>query len=374
MAAHKIRVGVIGANPDRGWATSAHIPALQALAQYEITAVATSRAESAQRAATRFGVPHAFTDARHLAEHPDVDLVVITVKVPAHAELVQTALDAGKHVYCEWPLALTTEEAEILTKAAQQAGVHHVVGLQARYSPAINYARTLLADGYVGRVTSANIYAARGKGAAEEMPSWAAYTLDLANAAGLLEVAAGHTLDVLEHLLGDITELSAALSVQRPRYTIAETGQTVEATSPDQVLLHATLTNGAVASAHLHDAKVGDTRTRLEFAGTNGDLAIVVAGGPLAAQIQVGEAQLYGIQEPGGTWHELSVPDSYLNVPDAVPAVAVRNVAQLYAQLAHDIRSGTRHVPDFAAGLRLHRLLDTIRRSAETGLRQSVQR
>ncbi|MFC4135863.1 Gfo/Idh/MocA family protein [Hamadaea flava] len=367
-------MGIIGANPDRGWAMSAHIPALQALPQYDITAVATSRAESAQRAAARFAVPHAFTDARQLAEHPDVDLVVVTVKVPAHAELVDAALDAGKHVYCEWPLALTAEEAEILTTSARQAGVHHVVGLQARYSPAISYARTLLADGFVGRVTSANLYAARGKGATEEMPGWAAYTLDQANAAGVLEVVGGHTLDVLEHLLGGITDLSAALSVQRPRYTIAETGATVEVTSPDQVLLHATLATGAVASAHLHDAKVGDNRTRLEIAGTRGDLAIVVAGGPQAAQIQVGEVKLYGIQEPGGAWRELSIPDSYVNVPRTVPALAVRNVAQLYTQLARDIRSGTSEAPDFVAGLRLHRLLDTIRRSAETGTRQPVPR
>ncbi|MFF4414554.1 Gfo/Idh/MocA family oxidoreductase [Streptosporangium sp. NPDC001559] len=74
---------------------------------------------------------------RHLAEHPEVDLVVITVRVPAHAELVEAALAAGKHVYCEWPLARTTDEADTLTKSAHSTGVHHAVGLQARCAPAI---------------------------------------------------------------------------------------------------------------------------------------------------------------------------------------------------------------------------------------------
>src|SRR4051812_27273034 len=134
----RIRVGIIGASPERGWAAAAHVPALRALPQYELTAVGTSRPESAREAARAFGAAHAFTDARRLAEHPEVDLVVVTVKVRAHAELVGAALAAGKHVYCEWPLGLTTAEAEHLAASARTAGVHDAIGLQARYAPAIS--------------------------------------------------------------------------------------------------------------------------------------------------------------------------------------------------------------------------------------------
>src|SRR6266851_2685269 len=75
--------------------------------------------ETAREAASKFGAAHAFTDARRLAEHPDVDLVVITVKVPFHLELAQAALAAGKHVYCEWPLARSTAEAQMLAASAE---------------------------------------------------------------------------------------------------------------------------------------------------------------------------------------------------------------------------------------------------------------
>jgi hypothetical protein len=119
-----IKVGVIGAGPDRGWARTAHVPALRALPQYEISAVGTTREESAREAARLFGAPHAFTDARRLAAHPDVDIVAVTVKVPHHAELIRAALDAGKHVLSEWPLALTTAEAESLAEEAGRAGMH----------------------------------------------------------------------------------------------------------------------------------------------------------------------------------------------------------------------------------------------------------
>ncbi|MDP9842543.1 Gfo/Idh/MocA family protein [Streptosporangium lutulentum] len=371
MTADTVRVGIIGANPDRGWAARAHIPALRALPDFEITAVGTSREASAREAARRFGVLHAFTDPRRLAAHPEVDLVVITVKVPFHFELIQAALDAGKHVYCEWPLARTTEEAAVLAGAARDAGVYATIGLQARHSPVIGYARELIAGGYVGRVTAATIYAARAKGAGGLLPTGFEYTVDRANAAGTLEVAGGHTLDALEHLLGGITELSAGLSIRRSRQTVPETGETLEVTSPDQIVLHATLAGGAVVSAHIHDAKATDGRTRFEITGTEGDLAIVSgAGGP--GGIQMSELRLLGAQGVGGSWQELPAPDRYRWIPGAAHGIEVFNVAQTYARIADDLRTGARTTPDFDDGLRLHRLLDTVRLSAETGTRRSV--
>ena len=372
MTARKIRVGIVGANPDRGWAARAHIPALAALPDYEITAVGTSHPESARAAARRFGVAHAFSDARRLAEHPEVDLVAITVKVPAHAELAGAALAAGKHVYCEWPLARTSEEAAALAKSARDAGVHHVIGLQARYAPAIAYARELVGAGQVGRVVSATVYAARGKGAGERLPAWAAYTLDRDNGAGLLEVAGGHTLDALQHVLGDITGLSATLAVRHPVQTVVETGQTVEVTSPDHLLVNATLAGGAVVSAHLHDAKVTDARTRFEISGTRGDLAVVSTRATGPAGIQIGALRLLGTDASDGTYRELPIPRRFHLAPEIDPAAEGFNVAQLYARLAGDLRTGSHSTPDFDTGLRLHHLLDTIRLSATTGTRRSL--
>src|SRR6184192_3820510 len=113
--AKRIRVGIIGANPDRGWAAQAHIPALRSLAaDFEITALSTSRRESADAASKLFAVPTAFDNHEELVNSPGVDVVAVTVKVPYHLELATAALGAGKSVYCEWPLGNGLDEAETL--------------------------------------------------------------------------------------------------------------------------------------------------------------------------------------------------------------------------------------------------------------------
>src|SRR5213076_3235467 len=153
----KIRVGIVGVSPNRGFASIAHIPALQALPDFEITAVCTTRQDSAEAAAKHYGVPLAFCDAEKLAQHPDVDLVTVSVKVPDHYRPVMAAIEAGKHVYCEWPLGRNTEEAVQMLDAAERRGVRHAVGLQGQLSPTLNYVKDLVAEGYVGRVLTATM-------------------------------------------------------------------------------------------------------------------------------------------------------------------------------------------------------------------------
>src|SRR5438874_4126217 len=156
--AKRIRVGIIGANPDRGWAAQAHIPALRSLPDdFEITALSTSRRESADAARERFGVPLAFDNTQDLVSRADVDVVAITVKVPHHFELATAALAAGKAVYCEWPLGNGLQEAEKLAALAKTKGVLAVAGLQARSAPAVAYVRDLIKQGYVGEVLSTSL-------------------------------------------------------------------------------------------------------------------------------------------------------------------------------------------------------------------------
>src|SRR3979490_3018883 len=147
-------VGIVGVSPVRGWAATAHIPALRALPDYEVRALSTHSAESARAAGEAFGVSAVFSDHEQLVTQPDIDLVAVTVKVPHQRELVSAALAAGKAVYCEWPLGRDLDDARAMAALAAEQEVHTVIGLQARQAPAIELVQQMLRDGYVGEVLS----------------------------------------------------------------------------------------------------------------------------------------------------------------------------------------------------------------------------
>jgi len=361
-------VGIIGVSPVRGWATTAHIPALRALPNYEIRALSAHGAESARAVAEVFGVTPVFSDLEQLLTQPDLDLVTVTVKVPHHRELVSAALAAGKAVYCEWPLGRDLDDARAMAALAAKQGVRTVVGLQARQAPAIEFVQQLLRDGYVGEVLSTTMVGLSIPGDAVGQPN--AYMLDKTNGANLLTVPFGHSLDILNYMLGEFADLSAVSDVRRPLITIEETGEHIVKTAADQIAVIGTLTSGATASIHIREAVAGGTGFLWEINGTDGTLRITAdAALPEIFPLTVAGAQ--GRNEPA----ELAVPPALtqkwptLTSLEGAPAF---NVARAYAAFAADIDHGTHTVPDFADAVRRHEVIAAIERSAASGQRVQV--
>src|SRR3954468_13802142 len=123
MSASTLGVGIIGVSPARGWAATAHIPALRALPNYELRALSAHSAESARAAGETFGVGAVFSDHEQLVTQPDIDIVAVTVKVPHPRALVSAALAAGKAVYCEWPLGRDLDDARAMAALAAEHGL-----------------------------------------------------------------------------------------------------------------------------------------------------------------------------------------------------------------------------------------------------------
>src|SRR6059036_1132816 len=272
MPESTLGVGIIGVSPVRGWAATAHIPALRALPNYEIRAISGHSAESARAAGEVFGVSAVFSDPKQLVSQPDIDVVAVTVKVPLHRELVSAALAAGKAVYCEWPLGRDLGDARAMAALAAKQGVRTVVGLQARQAPAIEFVQELLRDGYVGEVLSTTMVGLSVPGDVVGQPN--AYMLDETNGANVVTIAVGHSLDTLSYVLGEFAHLSALSDLRRPLITIEETGEQIEKTAPDQIAVIGTLTSGATASVHIREAVAGGTGFLWEINGTDGTLRI----------------------------------------------------------------------------------------------------
>jgi len=360
----RIRVGIIGANPDRGWAAQAHIPALKSLADdFEITALSTSRRESADAASKRFGVPLAFDNTQDLVNRADVDMVAITVKVPHHFELATAALAAGKALYCEWPLGNGLKEAENLAALAKKKGVLAVAGLQARSAPSVAYVRDLIRQGYVGEVLSTTLVGS-GMGWGPTVELYNVYTNEKKNGATMLSIAVGHAADALCYCLGEVRELSATMTVRRKSFTIAKTGESKPMTAEDQVGVTGLLDGGAAFSIHYRGGHSRGTNLLWEINGTEGDLQLAAAGG----QAQIFEMTVRGGNGTQSSLEVLPLPQQYRWSPLQGPAL---NVAQAYARFAHDYREGTHLCPTFDDAVTRHRMLDAIETAASTGQRQT---
>src|SRR3989454_712523 len=361
-------VGIIGVSPVRGWAATAHIPALRALANYEIRALSGHSAESARAAGEAFGVRAVFSDHKQLVAQPDVDVVAVTVKVPHHRELVSAALAAGKAVYCEWPLGRDLDDARAMAALATNQGVRTVVGLQARQAPAIEFVQALLRDGYVGEVLSTTMIGLSVPGDVVVQPN--VYMLDGNNGANLLTVAVGHSLDTLNYVLGEFADLSAVSAIRRPLITAEQTREQVVKTAPDQVAVIGTLASGVTASVHVREAVAGGTRFLWEINGTDGTLRITAD----AALPEIFPLTVAGARG-GGEPTELAVRAALaqkwppLSGLEGAPAY---NVGRAYAAFAADIENGTHSVPDFADAVRRHEVIAAIERSAASGQRIPV--
>ncbi len=230
MASEKIRIGVIGANVSKGWAHRSHLPALLASPEFELAAVCTTRPESAEESARQFGARMAFHNHEDMLASPEIDAVAVVVRVPSHYQLTKDALNAGKHVFTEWPLGANLAEGVELAGLARQNGVQTMVGLQARAAPALLYLKELVDSGYVGEVMSCHLSLIRD--GVLERTSDRTWQRDDSLGATTLTIACGHTIDALRFVVGDFSHVSSVISTQATEWLETDTDQLVDVTAP----------------------------------------------------------------------------------------------------------------------------------------------
>ncbi len=143
-----IGVGVVGCGfVGRG----AHVPAFREIESAELVAIADPNDKIRDKVKRKHGVERLYADYRQLTEDPDIQLVVVSVPTPLHAEVARAAIEAGKHVLCEMPLAVTRPEARALADAAERAGVVLMPSLTFRFTPTFVKLKALIEGGSIGQ-------------------------------------------------------------------------------------------------------------------------------------------------------------------------------------------------------------------------------
>jgi len=364
--ADKIRLGIIGANIHRGWALRSHLPAIVASPEFELTAVCTTRMESAEESREKYGARLAFDDYHKMLAHPDIDAVAVSLRVPAHYEPTMAALNAGKHIYTEWPLGRTTAEAQEMAELAQAKGLRNMVGLQSRANPAILYAKELVESGYVGEVMSCHV--SRISDGGLDRTSDRSWQRDKELGANTLTISCGHTIDALRFVVGDFSHVSTVVNTQAKQWFETDTNELVDVTSPDNILVSGKLANGGVASVHIASNPWAGSGYRMEIYGREGTLVASSEEAPNHLGVRIQGAQ------GGNQLEDLEVPGKYTYVLEGMPRGAAYNVGQMYYQFGESIRTGDVCQPDFNTAVELHRFIDTIQEASEQGREVAVSR
>jgi predicted dehydrogenase len=151
----KLRVGVLGAG---NWAQLAHIPGWRRDPRSEIAVICDPVIERARDVASEFGIPNATSDWQAVLARTDVDVLDVVTPSHTHFELSWAALESGKHVLCEKPVAYDFRQTREAAELARSKGLKTKLGFTFRYSPGIRYAKSLIDEGFVGRPFIYNAY------------------------------------------------------------------------------------------------------------------------------------------------------------------------------------------------------------------------
>jgi len=284
--------------------------------------------------------------------------VSVVVRVPGHHELVMKALGAGKDVFCEWPLGASLAEAEAMANLASERQLRTAVGLQARSDPTLMYARELVLQGYIGDVLAVNFTSTNQ--AVTQRGDGRIWQGNRKNGGNTLTITAGHAIDALCFVLGELEDISARLATTIGEWHNSDTGATLTVDAPDWVSLCGGLERGGEVSFLVATVPSSPDGNRFEIYGSAGTLTITggtPSGGPNNLAGARGKEPLAAME----------VPERFTVVPQGTPAGAPRNVAQAYTRLAAAIHADRPFEPDFAHAVKRHRLIEAVEQSAAEG-------
>ncbi|MBC9713473.1 Gfo/Idh/MocA family oxidoreductase [Streptomyces sp. TRM66268-LWL] len=365
----------MGAAHSQGWRTAGRVFDLPL--QPRLAAICGRDAAAVQAAADRHGWAAAETDWRALIARDDVQLVDICTPGDSHAEIAIAALEAGKHVLCEKPLANTVEEAEAMLEAAERAaarGQLAMVGFNYRRVPAMALARQMVADGRLGAIHHVRVTYLQDWLVDPEFPLTWRLEREHAGSGALGDLGA-HIVDLAQYVTGSpiagVSALTETFVRERPLLSGSSAGlsgtasaERGQVTVDDAALFTGRFANGALASFEATRFATGRKNAlRLELNGEKGSLAFDLE--------RLNELSFHDHTLPAGTagFRRILVTEPehpYLEAwwPPGHGLGYEHTFVHQARDLVHAIASGTAPAPSFADGLQVQRVLAAVEESA----------
>ncbi|MEU5888988.1 Gfo/Idh/MocA family oxidoreductase [Streptomyces sp. NPDC047461] len=366
----------MGAAHSQGWRTVGRVFDLPL--RPVMAAIAGRDAHAVRAAADKHGWAATETDWRALIVRDDVQLVDICTPGDSHAEIAIAALEAGKHVLCEKPLANSVAEAEAMAAAAEAArarGQLAMVGFNYRRVPALTFARRLIAEGRLGTLRHVRVSYLQDWLVDPDFPLTWRLQREHAGSGALGDLGA-HIVDLAQYLVGEpligVSAQMATFVKERPRLDGASSGlsasggpQRAPVTVDDAAVFTGRLVSGALATFEASRMASGRKNAlRLEINGEHGSLAFDLE--------RLNELSFHDHREPAATagFRRIVVTEAehpYLEGwwPPGHALGYEHTFVHQARDLVEAIASDTDPVPSFADGLQVQRVLAAVEESAQ---------
>ena len=344
-----LRIGVIGT----GFAGTLHLNAIQGLPEATLHAVCSRRADRALAAALDFGAESHTTDYRELVRDPDLEAVIVAVPPHLHHPMVLAALEAGKHVLCEKPLARNLAEARDMVRIVERVGVVAMVNLQLRFLAVRAQIKELIDGGYLGEPHAASIVVHRSS-LNDPYDRPFGWLMEQEKAGGMLGATGPHHIDALRWWFGEVKAVAGATATLVPRRRLPDSNTMAKVDADDNYAVLLKFANGAVGTIHVSATAAFEGDEELTLSGSRGTL-------------RLHGDRLFGAQAGAATLTELPPPEVS---DDGLPEFShylMKPTALLQRAWARAIRLGEPPPATFGDGVKVQELLDAVARSSQQG-------
>jgi predicted dehydrogenase len=350
-----LRVGVVGV----GWGAAVQVPAFRAGPGYEVVSLCARRPERAAAAAEQLGVADSASDWTTFVTRDDIDVVSVCAPVALHRSIAVAALEAGKHVLCEKPMALHAGDAGAMAAAASSSGLGNAVCFQNRWSNEKHRVHEIVSEGRLGQVYLCQISAVADYWHPTRRAQ-AEWMYHQADGGGYLAGLAAHDIDYVCWLFGPPEAVCADVRTSVPLRSRRDGSQlVVDADDTSALLLRmrsgplVVLTTSAVA-LHAKDSY------RFDAFGSLG--AVAIEGSFFGGEVRFGGTDDADMHEVPGSDLEVPRPD---DIPNKKSATPIRALALLLENWLPTLHGGpASDVPTFDDGLLVQRIIDAARTSA----------